>query len=449
MRIKKEYLIVLSLLAIYLFTSLYHLEQKVSFGWDQERDANVIWQIIKEGKLTLIGPRAVSEDSFFLGPFWYYLLLPFYLLFNLDPIGIGVFGVILQSATLLTFYLVGKQLFGEKVGLISAYLYLPMGAIVVWNPILIPLFSLILLYLFISVSKGKKEFIPITFFLTGLSLQIHFQSIFFVIPLIISLIFNNKVSKSSREIFIGIGLFLLTFLPILLFDIRHNFLNFFGLVKLFFFQSKNSVNFLPHFLDGILKFINSISSPFLINTTPLYKGLFILTILLIGFTKSNLSKEIKIILLSFLLTPPILFSLYGGTISEYYFTITLIPIIFGLSSFLNNLPKTKIGYFILFTFIFLTFFQKSENFKVSEVSTNLYFQKQVVLYIINQNLDPKFNVSFDTPANADAGFRYLFKYFKKEPENIPQAHLWTIVIPPTNTGKNPNAVFGDIGVVRR
>lgn len=451
MRIKREYIIVLSLLVIYLFISFYHFERKVSFGWDQERDANVIWQIIREGKFTLIGPRAISEDSFFLGPLWYYLLLPFYFLFNLNPLGMGVFGIILQSMTLLAFYLVGKNLFGEKTGFIAAFLYMPLGTIVVWNPILIPLCSLILFYLFINISKRKQELIPVGFLLTGLSLQIHFQSVFFIIPLIISLwlCFKRSSKFPDKNILIGIGLFLLTFLPIILFDIRHNFLNFYGFIKLFFYQSENPLNIIPHFSDGILKFISSVSSPFLINIPPLYKGLVILGLMLIGFIKSNLNKETKIILFSFLFVPPVLFSLYGGTISEYYFTITLVPIIFGLSSFLSNLPKTKIGYFILFTFIFLACFQKLENFKNSESLTNLYFQKQAVLYIVNQTIDPKFNVSFETPANADAGFRYLFKYFKKEPEDIPEGHLWTIAVPPQSTGVEPNAIFGSIGVVRR
>lgn len=127
------------IIIIFLFFQLafnfYHIEQRSSFGWDQERDAQVIWQIIKEGKPTLIGPRTIGPNSFFLGPLWFYILLPFYLIFNMNPLATPVAGIIIGVITTLAFYLIGKRIFGEKVAVLASFLFIPIGGIVVWNPI--------------------------------------------------------------------------------------------------------------------------------------------------------------------------------------------------------------------------------------------------------------------------------------------------------------------------
>lgn len=420
----------------------------MSFGWDQERDAQVVWQIIKEGKFTLIGPRAVGPNSFFLGPLWFYLLLPFYFIFSMNPLGIGVFGIIVQLVTTLVFFLVGKKLFGEKVGIISAFLYLPTGAMVVWNPMLIPLLSLILIYLFSQIISGKEKFIPITLFTLGLGLQVHFQAIFLFIPFIISLYFFKKNPLPAKQALIGTTLFLITFLPLIIFDIRHNFLNTQGLFKLFFRSAETSTDFFQHFLEGIFKFLSSISNPFYNLSSQLLINGFI-SLLVAIFILKDVKKEIKYILFSFLLIPPFLFSFYSRDLSEYYFTLTAAPLLFSFSILLTKLYNLRWGKIIFYSVIFLVLLNKFSIFNSSFIGTNLFYQKQAVLYIVNQKTDPIFNVSFDTPFNGDAGFRYLFKYYGRQPQDIPEGHLWTIAIPPEAAGVEPDATFGDIGIIRR
>jgi hypothetical protein len=79
----------------------------------------------------------------------------------------------------------------------------------------------------------------------------------------------------------------------------------------------------------------------------------------------------------------------------------------------------------------------------------LYYQTQAVSYIVNQKIDPIFNVSYSVPINEDMGYKYLFKYLGREPQDIPQGHLWTIVAPANSEDTKPLAVFGNIGVIRR
>ena len=68
-----------------MYLRFYKIEYIQSFGWDQGRDAWLVRDIIN-GKIVLNGPRT-GIGHFHLGPLWYYLLVPFYLLTNLDPVG--------------------------------------------------------------------------------------------------------------------------------------------------------------------------------------------------------------------------------------------------------------------------------------------------------------------------------------------------------------------------
>jgi len=68
-----------------LFLRLYKLDTRLPFGWEQERDAFFVRDILR-GKLTLIGPRVVGPGGFFLPPYFFYLLSPFYFLFKLNPL---------------------------------------------------------------------------------------------------------------------------------------------------------------------------------------------------------------------------------------------------------------------------------------------------------------------------------------------------------------------------
>ena len=76
-------------------------------------------------------------------------------------------------------------------------------------------------------------------------------------------------------------------------------------------------------------------------------------------------------------------------------------------------------------------------------------QKQAIQYLKNQKEDALINVSFDVPVNHDPGFKYLFKYYGLKPQDIPEAHLWTISIPADKEPDKVRAVFGNVGVIRR
>jgi len=452
MSARKQQIILAAIIVISIFFRSYNLEGLYSFGWDQERDAQMAWQILNEGKLTLIGPSSASEGGFFLGPLWYYLLLPFYFIAGLDPIAGGYFTIFWGTLTTVAIYFIFKKLLGQREGVVASLVWAMQTDRSPWNPVLIPLFTLLCIYLASEVLKGKKKYIPWIFLVTALALQSHFQAIFLLLVALTAIYFyKTKRKLPTKELSLGVFLALLTLLPLIVFDLRHDFLNLRAFLHLMSTpQHGASGNMLSSILTAYFKLISSLS--WLLPIKSSLSGIVVLLVSVLGIFKSRLNHPLKIILLSSIAVPPLLFSFYQGSLSEYYFLISFMPVLMGLSIVTGKLSTYsffgKVAVAAWLALIFISNFNWITNTKNV---TNLGNKKQAVSYIVNQTIDPVFNVSYSSSSayHGDAGFRYLFKFYGREPENSPRGHLWTIVIPPDKEDVEPLATFGAIGVIRR
>src|SRR3989339_1471952 len=82
---KMKKILLIAILALALFLRTYRVADFLGFWFDQGRDAKVVWDIWHSGKLTLIGPTTGIE-GIFLGPFYYYLITPAYILGGGNPV---------------------------------------------------------------------------------------------------------------------------------------------------------------------------------------------------------------------------------------------------------------------------------------------------------------------------------------------------------------------------
>ena len=79
-----NYILLATILILALFVRVYRTEDLLGFYYDQGRDAKVIWRLWHEGRPFLIGP-VTGLQGIFLGPFYYYLIAPFYLISGGNP----------------------------------------------------------------------------------------------------------------------------------------------------------------------------------------------------------------------------------------------------------------------------------------------------------------------------------------------------------------------------
>ena len=208
------------------------------FQGDQGRDALVVSRIFTDSDLVFIGP-VTSVGNMYLGPLYYYLMAPFLYLSYPSPVG-PVYAVAILSilSCWLTFY-VGKRMIGQPAALVAAILMSFSWVAVYharfsWNPNPAPLVSLLLIYsTYLAWKKHPKYWLGVALSFAVL-LQLHYLTILsiggpgliWLYQLKSNLSKRTKAWRSQLWYSIIAGLIILvSFTPLVLFDLKHNGLN--------------------------------------------------------------------------------------------------------------------------------------------------------------------------------------------------------------------------------
>lgn len=442
------FLLILLIFGVFMFFRTYNINGRVGIGWDQERDARAAINILS-GHFTLLGPRVQGPMGFFLPPYFFYLLAPFYAITHLSAYATTFF-IGFWSMLFFTFaYLILSKVFNNKIALIFLALWAvnPLAVsidTIAWNPVIIPLFILVIIYLVHSYFMNRRIrdlFLIGLVFGVGASFHTQFLFVSFLLaPVVIDVIKNTGVRTGKKTVCLtrmAAGFFI-PFLPILLFDLRHNFLN----TKLIFgfLGTMNQVNRVLPVWDNAVSFMLGID-PVRIASVGIY---FLGSILLfwLGRTvKDKIQRKIFNGLGIMWVAPLPVFHFLVKNPSEYYFNCMLV-IAMLLVAYILSLRKIA-GIAILF--ILVVYFSWRSSPLQRSARYNLRQKDSVVLFLqeVTKDASP-FNVSFDVPANEDTGFRYLLDYHGVKYSGSSKDPLIEFVIP---SNKRPvSFVFGDIGV---
>lgn len=201
----------------------YILPDTIPFSFDHGRDSMAVLHLIKTCSLKFIGPWT-SIPGLFFGPGWYYLLAPAYVLGSGNPV--AAVGLMLVLG-LIQIWLAFKY-FGVFEATIMAtapiWMILSTGAA---NPFPMTLVALLIVILLKQIEAKRKTSLKQVLALGLLvSLGFHFSSALAVFYLlIIPLIFwLRKIKFNLKQSLAGLTGFLLPFIPQLLFELKHNFL---------------------------------------------------------------------------------------------------------------------------------------------------------------------------------------------------------------------------------
>lgn len=209
---------------------------------DQGRDAIIIKRILTFQHLPAIGAPS-SVGQVYLGPFYYYLIAPFLLLFNFNPVGMSYGSALLSIIGILSAYFIIKKEFNKITALIFTFL-ITFSSVNIemsrfsWNPNLLPYFSFFTLYFFYKLSQKNNLYFAFLFgaFLS-FSIQLHYLAALLVLPISVyflkTIITIKKKTKYLIYICISIVSFLVVSFPLIIFDLRHNFINTGNFIKLF------------------------------------------------------------------------------------------------------------------------------------------------------------------------------------------------------------------------
>ncbi len=227
---------------IAFFLRFWNLSENVMFQGDQGRDALVVARIFREQDLVFIGP-VMSVGNMYLGPLYYYFMLPFLYLTYPSPLGPAYAVAGLGVLTVWLIYHWGRKLIGESAAMLASLLYALSSAYVIttrfsWNPNPEPLLGICMMYCIYQARQKRFWYWTGAFASFAVLIQLHYVSllsgaalgIFWLIQLKQILQLNAKQRFAQlKQIGIataaGLMIILLTLLPLLAFDYTHNWLN--------------------------------------------------------------------------------------------------------------------------------------------------------------------------------------------------------------------------------
>ena len=232
---RKECIFLTFLVLIASFLRLYRFTDFLEFLDDQGRDAVIIKKILVDHDVTLLGPRT-SIGQMYLGPLYYYAMVPFLALTYPSPIGpaLGVTAMGILSVALT--YILGKNMVGQNAAGIAALLFAFSPAAIKlsrfsWQPNPAPLVGLLMIWFsFFALKKNKpKYWILVALCFTILS-QLHYLALLSAVPagilFLAHLWQNRKNTKIYRSFFsaflLSITIFLLSLIPLVLFNMKHD-----------------------------------------------------------------------------------------------------------------------------------------------------------------------------------------------------------------------------------
>lgn len=440
-----------------IFFRVYHLADLFAFAHDQDIFSWIIKDIAVDHHLRLIG-QLTSVDGIFIGPFYYYLLALFYILFNFNPLSANIPAILIGVATIISCYFVFSKFFGKASGLIAAFVYAVSIFTASYDRWVVPtqltlLWSIWFIYFLFKTIRG--EFKGFVFFgvLAGMVWHIHIAlfPLLFLVP--ISLLLSGKKIPYKQIIFAFI-VFMLISAPFWIFEFKYGWTQ----VNSFF----NSLEIDRRETSGFGRVIKAIRSfPGLLTEFVSWKrylseyliSFFIFVILFInGLIKKLLSKKQFLVVIFWILIVYVSQILSKRPISEYYFQNLSIIFLLFFSVFLANLLRgslAKFVYLFLIIYLGLNFIRLSEM--AHATNTNYSEKIRLVDFIVNDAKAkgyPCIALTHITSLGNNVGFRYLFWWKKMvvvEPNS--GAPIYNIVNPYVISGDEVEKRFGLYGLI--
>ena len=402
------------------------------FGYDQGVSFQAVKDIVVNHKLALIGTEVGGGGGFFQGPGWYYLLsIPFYL-WKGDPYG----GMMLMLAagvlTIVLSIVFGRKIFDVKTALAIGFLVAVSPAIIaqarfIWPPFIVSLLAVFFIFFLYKVLQGLSKFFLLITFIVGL--MFHFETatgatLLFQL-LIISPLFFIKKMISLKFYALGLLTFLSTQISLFVFDIRHEFINTKGIIKLFTISNKedfliNKVNLAG---DHISAFKQNFLSSFQMADLLWPLLLIVLVIGLVSYFKDRKINKAKKWLILYLATSPltlfIAFIFYPSTMWEWWILELMIFYCFLFGVILTYLLKNKIMRFLavaVYIIFFLSFVNKTIFFYKNDFNDfggthKIRGKIEAIDYIYKDAKGKKFGVLVFTPPVYTYAYDYLIWWY--------------------------------------
>ena len=436
-KVKKIWPILLILILVFLLR-IYKLEELFYFTYDESVPAFVGRRLMLWHHLPLIG--GVTPFGVHLSPYFYWFLAGLLYLGKLDPVIWGITGALIAAFTTIAIYFVGTSFKDKKLGITAAifWAFSYLANIYdrhLWALYWGPLTSMVVVYCLLKLTKRSQNFVfPLAIALAwGLSADPS-NLVFLVLTIIVYFMYKLPIGKKT---IIALGIFAISFSPLVFFDLRHDFANSRPFLK-FWQAGKNSPGFTgSEFIENSLLFPRAFTR--LVYTfgdsqvskqysycrnyvaekyqsipeiLVLISSISLIYFIFWSFKKKNkrIWRIISILIMLYFIGIQIYGTVFRADIFEHYITglFTVFILIFAKGASL--LPK-KAWLVAIAIFIAVNIFKLSN----AQNSQGLTSKREAIKYTMQQVGSQPFSLDSVSTCWKWNGYRYLFAVFGKEP----------------------------------
>jgi 4-amino-4-deoxy-L-arabinose transferase-like glycosyltransferase len=445
------YLPIVSILLLGAFLRLYQIDKYMTFLGDEGRDVMIVKHMIVDGKWTLLGPTA-SVGGFFMGPIYYYFMLPFLWAWRLNPVGPAIMVALFGIATIFLVYHAGYRIFSKRVGLIASLLYALSPVVIAysrssWNPNIVPFFALLAVYISWRVVRHEswRELFWVGI-LAGIGIQLHYTFLFLIVALLVWVLLQRQFVIRLRAYALGIAGFFIGFSPFLAFELRHGFTNTKSIFE-FVFAGKDTGFAQSHFFMNISdiyfrlfgRLILRIPESGVLGNLPpnikipwiaitwflafLCGGLLLhRSIIKLNGKQKNFHNE-YILMLLWITVPILLFGVYKKAVYDYYFGL-FFPLPFLLTALvIDRLMYYKKAGLVVGACIILglAIFNWQGRPFVYQPNNQLGQVELISREVLAHAEGKPYNFALIATGNSDQAYRYFFEIWGKAPVTIENA----------------------------
>lgn len=454
----QKHLFIIVILLIGLGLRLYRLPEMASYDFDQEYVTTFVLQVVKEYPIRYVG-QGLSIQGLFMGPFYFYYLVPFYMLFQLNPLGGMIGSLILGLLIILLYYVVGKSLFSTKVGLLAAFIR-AIGFYAIqadWS--MVPSYSsdlavLLTWWLLYQLWQGKSKYLPALFFIFGMYSSFHPVQFPFVIVFFILMVVW-KLQFTLKEWLLSVVAFVIPVAPLLLFEYWRNW----SMVKIIMAASSASTS--PSHLLSFKK-LSKITDILLDHWADLWNiphSWVVLSVALAGCavwllwkTKNASSPKKTGFHLPALFTLVIVFLLYYSllpfNVPEYYLRGTQTIFLLYLAMVLAFLLTQKWGLILAAGILLFSIWENTTQLQRKWLQTDLTtlaYKQRIIDHIEQRVHGEPFQISYIAKPGWGSGFTSLFAVSPQQPGA--EGPVYTIIVPMIELSNDSyDFISGGIGI---
>jgi len=437
---RRETILLGLIVFIALIVRAYHLPFVVNYDFDQEYASMFADSVVNVYPIQMIG-QGLSVQGLFMGPWYFYYLVPFFLASGMHPIGGYIGSIVIGLFITATYFYIGKLFFDTKTGFILAIFRALLFSTLTADWFMAPSYSseLVLLLIIIFLYKfwhgSKRTIMPIAFLL-GLLTSVH--PILFPIMLSTIVIFViRREYLSIKWIVVSLLLFLIPMSPLIRFEMLRNFLEVKQLLSLSH-TNRAEIKDLTIFIDYVkLIFYFPYNYLHLPDIAVLRNALSFTTFGFVGYAaikKIGFWKDKFHI--TILLSTIIIFLAYYYFLpihaSDYYFLgVNLILLLYIIATFALFTKSTSTRILLLAFGVIIFYF--NATMYINHLRFQLFTlgnKDAVVQTIVAKEKNQEYGVGYEVEPGWQYGFGELFRFYDKayniKPTKVAKKNIYTI-----------------------